>query len=557
MKSIATIRASISPHVLDKADLLFTNDDRGIWAELLQNARRAGATLVTVTIRELEKYRCLIEFQDNGSGIEDFQKLLTLGGSGWEASTQEKEDPAGMGFFSLCRSVVTVHSHNARVEIRPEVFLGKAAAVVESCEEYVRGTRLRFIRETTKFILTAALKQVTEFCPVDVYLNGAPLPRHDFLEGALHREIIDGIEVGFAPGFSLDWHYDDQNWNFFGARLRGPADRFDGFLPPHGDKAPQTLYTRFNVLETAKVKLQLPDRRAIVEDGRLVSFKIKVRAAAYRFFQAQQRHDLPYKNWVEAQQLGIELPEAVCRLTSWHAGAQDDAIEPPFGYGTTNILPDLADVALVSGHLPNPHTFEGALHSGAELPWRLYEQRSSAQGYSWYDTLPTITGCQVLMDGASHADCLENAKERPQKIEVKITVAQAGLPASTLEIPAVIHVNSESTNQPDFVAIKHSPWDNDEVSGPFSVTDFLMWATFMSSDSVEADSWETQRDRYESEIDEEIDRYFRGPKATLLSILRKTLGWKAKNLAEELGVREIRFIKDDSGDRNWNVETMK
>ena len=43
------LRATISPSILSKADRLFRNDDRGIFTELLQNARMAGATRVEVT----------------------------------------------------------------------------------------------------------------------------------------------------------------------------------------------------------------------------------------------------------------------------------------------------------------------------------------------------------------------------------------------------------------------------------------------------------------------------------------------------------------------------
>lgn len=50
--------------------------------ELLQNARRAGATRINIyTDRSDPNY---FRIDDNGSGVSDFQSLLTLGGSGWE-----------------------------------------------------------------------------------------------------------------------------------------------------------------------------------------------------------------------------------------------------------------------------------------------------------------------------------------------------------------------------------------------------------------------------------------------------------------------------------------
>jgi hypothetical protein len=149
MKSAAeTVRGKVNVALLDKADRLFRNDDAGIWTEILQNARRAGATSVDLTIKSgaPAENLCVVTVQDDGHGIEDFQSLLTLGTSDWSTETQSAEDPAGMGFFSLCRSQVEVYSGNRFVKLTPAVFLGKAEAHVETGGEFIQGTRLRFTR---------------------------------------------------------------------------------------------------------------------------------------------------------------------------------------------------------------------------------------------------------------------------------------------------------------------------------------------------------------------------------------------------------------------------
>lgn len=76
------IRGRVSSAILDKANRLFRNDDAGVWVELLQNARRAGANSVDVEIAEVGDM-CRITVADNGSGIQNFQSLLTLGESEW------------------------------------------------------------------------------------------------------------------------------------------------------------------------------------------------------------------------------------------------------------------------------------------------------------------------------------------------------------------------------------------------------------------------------------------------------------------------------------------
>lgn len=165
-----------------------------------------------------------------------------------------------------------------------------------------------------------ALERVTEFYPLVVRLEGRELPRHEFLEGAPYWERIDGIEVGFATAFEWRWnYYRDDNWNFYGARIHESFRPFAGLLDAAKDRSALNIHARFNVLQTARVKLQLPDRRAIIQDEFFRQFVRKAHAAAYRFFQTQERHALPFKDWQEAKELGVELPEAVCLLASWHA----------------------------------------------------------------------------------------------------------------------------------------------------------------------------------------------------------------------------------------------
>ena len=49
-----TIQARVSEKILHKADRLFNNSLSQVLVELLQNARRAGASLVTVTTKVIE-----------------------------------------------------------------------------------------------------------------------------------------------------------------------------------------------------------------------------------------------------------------------------------------------------------------------------------------------------------------------------------------------------------------------------------------------------------------------------------------------------------------------
>ncbi|MFQ5491994.1 MAG: ATP-binding protein, partial [Phycisphaerae bacterium] len=99
-----TIQATVNPRLLRKANRLFTGSLSGRIIEILQNARRAGATKV-----EIQNHDGLVTVRDHGQGIVDFARLLDLGGSGWQ-ELESSEDPAGVGLFCLAPRRVAIRS---------------------------------------------------------------------------------------------------------------------------------------------------------------------------------------------------------------------------------------------------------------------------------------------------------------------------------------------------------------------------------------------------------------------------------------------------------------
>jgi glucose-6-phosphate-specific signal transduction histidine kinase len=88
-----TIQAQVTPTTLSKVSRLFNASLTDCLNELLQNARRAQASTVTVTIDADRR----LTVTDDGTGIAHPQTLLTFGKSDWSEVTQRQEDPAGMG----------------------------------------------------------------------------------------------------------------------------------------------------------------------------------------------------------------------------------------------------------------------------------------------------------------------------------------------------------------------------------------------------------------------------------------------------------------------------
>lgn len=152
-------------------------------SELLQNARRAGATRIEI---DYDAAAQVLRVQDDGCGLADFQKLLSFHESGWDAATAAEERPFGVGFskclYAATRCIVT--SHHQRVDIDSAAALAKASIDVETVAEAVVGTRI----ELHGVDLPDLGKRIETLCQgfmVPVLFNGKPLARRFALANLL------------------------------------------------------------------------------------------------------------------------------------------------------------------------------------------------------------------------------------------------------------------------------------------------------------------------------------------------------------------------------------
>lgn len=177
-----------------------------IWVrELLQNARRAGATRINIyTDRSDPNY---FRIDDNGSGVSDFQSLLTLGGSGWEPEVIERENPFGMGFYAALYAAVTVEirSRGQRVVLHSGRILAGEPVVLQPCEIRSGTSIILHLKKSTvdagKENQIEKLKEVLETIvrgfPVPVYLNTESLCRPYALDvwRGLRFDLPDGVAL--------------------------------------------------------------------------------------------------------------------------------------------------------------------------------------------------------------------------------------------------------------------------------------------------------------------------------------------------------------------------
>ena len=91
-----------------------------IVTELMQNARRAGASYVGI---DYDNQSQTLVVRDDGCGIDDFQKLLTFAESGWDQTTIADENAFGLGFTKCLYAAkrCTVFSKGKRMDFETVV----------------------------------------------------------------------------------------------------------------------------------------------------------------------------------------------------------------------------------------------------------------------------------------------------------------------------------------------------------------------------------------------------------------------------------------------------
>jgi hypothetical protein len=296
------IQATVNPRLLNKASRLFTGTVEGRIIEILQNARRAGATQVQIHNRGN-----LVVVQDNGRGIEDFAKLLDLGGSGWEHSLESSEDPAGVGLFCLAPRELIIRSNGKMLRIQEDGWTGKPIQLVDD-DDPPQGTILCF---PDMHWTPALVDPHAAFGGLQVKVDDHECPRLAFVSQSAvsYPELGCRIEVCNQQNLG-EWH----------RRVQHRAYTFDNVLVnfhgqvvswDHHPVSEQNL--RFLIELTGEptgIRLMLPARTRLIENEAFVALKNALELEAYRFIEHRGEHELPYKEYVRAKDLGIRLPES-------------------------------------------------------------------------------------------------------------------------------------------------------------------------------------------------------------------------------------------------------
>ncbi len=148
-----------------------------LFSELMQNARRAGATRIDIWYDDAQG---ILRVIDDGCGIDDFQKLLTFNESGWNQDVCQEERPFGIGFskclYSASRCVVA--SRNRRIDFVSDEALAKQPInVVDIAHHPYTAIELHDVCLPAVKVVEMHMKSMCSGFPVPVWFNGVELPR--------------------------------------------------------------------------------------------------------------------------------------------------------------------------------------------------------------------------------------------------------------------------------------------------------------------------------------------------------------------------------------------
>ena len=318
-----TIRPTINAQrALSTIQRYFPNDVRSILIELLQNARRAGATKVEVSAKEIANKVVEVSLYDNGIGIEDPSILFSLFSTGWDEETIQREDPAGAGIYSLSSIGATIESsgksNSWRLKVTPNGFVGAEDITVEELEPRpsTTGTRVTFTLENCSTVdFDVAIRNAAVYYPIEVIYNSRKESwtnaAHkdtfcDFLyeSGVKSKHVWEGLEIAICLKKSVGNTYirdlyKSPTLNYYGLTLNLRSSEI---------KIPALV--KINVINCPKLRLKLPDRSSIYNNEFYSELCKKVKQLVYEEYSKQEYHFLNYDEYCEAKVLGVNIAES-------------------------------------------------------------------------------------------------------------------------------------------------------------------------------------------------------------------------------------------------------
>jgi hypothetical protein len=520
----ATIETRVAPETISKVGRLFNGSAHDVLSELLQNARRAGASMVTITTT-ITPGDSLIHIVDDGSGIADPAAVVTLGRSGWSDEIQRAEDGAGMGVFALAGRDVIIRSYS-RPERQgwmahiPAAAWESSRPIVVSNDPIDHGTAIT-VRMPLEWSqgLEEAVQQVARYYPLPVSFNGVFVDQEAWLTGAIAVEEWNGCMIGVFREDSVRARVGDPRLNFHGVTIPLPMDGIGEVGRGHSWNA------RVDIVNCPAIQLVLPARKEAVQTPVLDELRTAVTAAVFRAIAAQTSHRLAFSEWSRARSIGVVMDEAEPYLRGWIAPQAD------FGenYLSGTRVTDMSMVIMPEVDALVAQTAILAIERHSPFGGALVVEEPAFTGYSWYDTLARVEmiAFEVMQDGRCFTIDAETGAPADVEsgyvdmLDLIATVTHAGAYID-VRCPAEIAFAADhelSTYVGDLAIFVRRGSNLTTVD----VVGLAKRATFDPNGNGDSDSYETQRGRFISDATEHVVSILEGSDAALEARVRSLL----------------------------------
>lgn len=547
------VHAKISQNGLIQIADFFNQNPKTTLGELLQNSRRAKATQVEITTMQTGT-DVKVTITDNGEGIKNEETLIHLWESGWDDETKIQENPAGFGFFSLAHlpKGVTVKSHKWEMHIDQHVFAGKGPATSVPTKKFLDGTSLEFhLPNTNLAIVDAYVRDVCEFYPIPVKYNKRDVEQVGFLDEADFVADYSGVRVGvYHNSFYHNRNLRRENINFHGVTLN------------HTIPCPHPGWRiRIDVKDASTMDLVKPTRNHVIENQKWQDTLALVRKATYEACKNQE-HRLPYRNWLEAKAIGIDIPEAKARLelayprNVYECGevwSGDYAPNYPDEFDSNRPVPNKNSII----HHANDSDI-AALHLSGKEIYLIFKPETAMEGYSWYPQIRITDLIQKIHYGKKVIKSATSAGRQWDKTVLKKINAGKTPDRITLEFKLVNNSTHTAETKEIETHIAFDVFDSgDTAVGNWVATQAglekintstLRALFFCPIEDQESDSYDTQVDWFEKCAESEIIRRTHGEAAEYLRTLQRAVeGWDVRSAMEKLGTKNFTVTMTENG----------
>lgn len=522
----ATIHTSVGQSMISRVTRFYNNSASDALIEILQNSRRAGATRVDIDSFELSD-RPVLVIRDNGSGIDDPAKLVTLGDSGWNGEIANREDPAGMGVFSLAGNRVEIRSFSAAanqgwsVVIAADAWESGTPLTIEPCDIDCGTEILIDMPSGWDDTLEAAAKKAATHYPLQVFFQGEPCARTDFLAEASRVEMWNGCRIGVFR----DRHHrssSEETINFHGLTVACPMPRVSGVSEDH------SWNVRIDIVDAPALQLVLPARKEMVQNAVLAELHEAAEAAIYRTIATIGSHRLAHEQWRRAHTLGVNLPEAAPWLSGWLPRTADgDGIvlgERVAGIPMILVPNEEAHIEQCAGRI---------LCEAQPLGGVLVREVSGFEGYGWYDALARVSELSFTVESDAGAYSYSSDTLLPEGIESG-RVVRITLDVAVKSSRAADDEDDRYSLLTDVLIAPDEGWysgldqtaillASDSTITPHDLASLIEDACFCPSDDCGDDSWDTQRSYFEKRARHVANELLLGEDAAILERIRDVL----------------------------------